>query len=137
MILYLNKNGKNWLKNPINYKEPKRFPFIGKPGVKLGNKVLDKSLDYLELFFDSTLIKNICDQSNIYEEQNEEEDWTEIKPKEMWKFLGMKILMGLVVLPEERSYWSEDEKFDFKYISSKMTRNRFMKIKQYLNFSDN
>ena len=52
-------------------------------------------------------------------------------------FLGLVILMGINNLPNMKLYWSNDMIFQNTFISSKMSRNRFLQIFYNLHLTDN
>ena len=51
--------------------------------------------------------------------------------------MGFMILMGVVKLPSISDYWKRDEIFNYRPISSRITRDRFFETQRYLHFSDN
>ncbi|CAG4967161.1 unnamed protein product [Parnassius apollo] len=61
--------------------------------------------------------------------------WTPTTPEEMKKFLGVLLAMGLVRIPRLNDYWSKRNIYNNKYISSVMTRDRFLLILIFWHFS--
>ena len=50
--------------------------------------------------------------------------------------LGFSILMGINVLPDIYDYWSLQESFHYFPIASRISRKRFLEIRQYLHLVD-
>ena len=65
-----------------------------------------------------------------------QERWETTK-EEMRAFFGFHLLMGVVVLPEIRDYWSKDVKLNYLPVASKISRDRFEEISRYLYFVNN
>ena len=58
--------------------------------------------------------------------------WTPVSMEEMYAFVAIIFIMGLVELPNERDYWTTDEILHQKYIARVMSRDRFFEIKRNL-----
>lgn len=65
------------------------------------------------------------------------EKWMDTDIEELQDFFAIVIVMGLVPLVEIKLYWSKDDIFTNKFVSSVMSRDRFMLILKYLHFADN
>ena len=83
-------------------------------------------------FFTEEILNLITDQTNIYEKgkkqssnQRKTSKWKDVSKKEIESFLGLVILMGL---PNIKLYWSKDMMFHNTFISSIMSRDRFLEI---------
>ena len=100
--------------------------------------------DILQLFlsfFTMEVVTHIVTETNRYarmcrEIQNFEETW-ETSEEEILAYLGFTLLMGLNQLPHIYDYWSSDSVFHNFFISSCISRSRFLDIKRYLHFVDN
>ena len=62
------------------------------------------------LFFTTTVLQHIDDQSNKYaldflDEVGRRESWTMITLEELQAYMGFMILMGIVKLPSMYDYW--------------------------------
>ena len=55
---------------------------------------------------------------------------------EIRAFIGMRIYMSIVNLPNMKMYWSEDQFFGTFGIANVMTRGRFDKLCQYFHVND-
>ena len=51
-------------------------------------------------------------------------------------YFGIQILQGIKTLPSERHFWSRNKYLHVKKVSDTMTRNRYLKINEYLHFND-
>ena len=100
--------------------------------------------DILQLFlsfFTMEVVTHIVTETNRYarmcrEIQNIEKTW-ETSEEEILAYLGFTLLMGLNQLPHIYYYWSSDSVFHNFFISSRISRSRFLDIKRYLHFVDN
>ena len=68
-------------------------------------------------------------------EQNDNK-WHRTDAKEIRAFIGMRIYMSIVNLPNMKMYWSEDQFFGNFGIADVMTRGRFDKLCQYFHVND-
>ena len=64
-------------------------------------------------------------------------NWKDVSKKEIESFLGLVILMGINNLPDMKLYWSSDMVFQNTFISSIMSRNRFLQFFYNLYLADN
>ena len=63
--------------------------------------------------------------------------WQDTTKKEMKKWLGLYIMMGVLKLDRYKDYWCQNEKFDLKFFAGHMSRNRWCNILEALHFADN
>ena len=94
------------------------------------------------LFFTTTVLQHIVDQSNNYaldflDEVGRRESWTMITLEELQAYMGFMILMGIVKLPSMYDYWKKDEVFHYAPVANKISRDRFLEIHRFLHFADN
>ena len=64
-------------------------------------------------------------------------NWKDVSKKEIEWFLGLVILMGINNLPNMKLYWSNDMVFQNTFISSIMSRNRFLQFFYNLHLANN
>jgi len=69
--------------------------------------------------------------------RNNTNRWEDVITKDIESFLGIIILMGINSLPSMKHYWSKDNVFHNSFISSIMSRNRFLQIFYNLHLADN
>lgn len=63
--------------------------------------------------------------------------WKPISQNELWKFLGMKLMMGLNRKPDQSNYWSKDLLFHQSIFADIMSSDRYFEIMRYLHFANN
>lgn len=77
----------------------------------------------------------ITAETNCYADckQREKKDslWFPTNVNEIRAYLAINIIMGIRKLPRITNYWNSDERFGDEYVSSIMTRTRFLKLSQY------
>ena len=95
-------------------------------------------------FFTEEILHSIIDQTNIYgkgkkqsSNQRKTSKWKDVSKKEIESFLGLVILMGINGLPNIKLYWSKDMMFHNIFISSIMSRDRFLEIFYNLHLANN
>jgi hypothetical protein len=94
-------------------------------------------------FFTEEIIKLITDQTNLYRKQKKrnsqsnENQWKEVTEKEIESFLGIVIVMSINSLPELKHYWKVDGVLHNTFISSIMSRDRFLQIFSALHLAEN
>ena len=63
--------------------------------------------------------------------------WKPTNDKEMLKFLGIIIEMGLVQMPKLRYYWSSSQLYRSEIIRSTMSREKFELLLKFWHFANN
>ena len=100
---------------------------------------------YFKLFATSDFYQIISDQANLYAEQNFQSNpddkssssWTPVTATEIQHFLVVYFLIRIVQKLQIQQDWSIDPILQTSVFNQIMTRNRFQKILQFLNFIDN
>ncbi|XP_023228763.1 piggyBac transposable element-derived protein 4-like [Centruroides sculpturatus] len=119
---------------------PPRFPFLATPGCSFTlNDVLDP-LEYFRLFFDINLVNIIVKETNRYAMQQPKasrKHWDSVITEDIYVFLTICIIQGIIHKPDEKMYWTRNEIFLTPIFSKLMPRNRFLQIKKNLHFSNN
>lgn len=97
-------------------------------------------LDFFQLFFPQFLIELLVEQTNLYARQKiaqkPDPNWRNVTDREMMAWLGVRVYMSLIVVPQTAMYWSKDPLFGNLSIRRVMKRDRFDKISQYLHVND-
>ena len=95
-------------------------------------------------FFTEEIFNLIVDQTNVYRKQKKRRNsrnninpWEDVIMKDIESFLGITIVMGINNLPSMKHYWNNDNVFHNSFISSTMSRNRFLQIFYNLHLADN
>ncbi|XP_068089543.1 piggyBac transposable element-derived protein 4-like [Hyperolius riggenbachi] len=124
---------------------PPRFPFTGDPGLKV-DVDRDDPLAYLALFLTSEVIEKIVGETNRFAEQqlattqmrqSRNRRWEPVTPDEMWLFLGLIILQGLVGKPVQKWYWTTNRLLATPFFGTIMPEYRFSLIMKFLHFANN
>ncbi|XP_068107881.1 piggyBac transposable element-derived protein 4-like [Hyperolius riggenbachi] len=123
---------------------PPRFPFTGSPGQK---RECDHSpLAYLELFLSEEVIGMIVQETNRYAAQqlaaplsmfSRSRRWEPVTSEDIWLFLSLVILQGVVGKPLQKWYWSTNQILATPFFGSVMPEYRFSLIMKYLHFTNN
>ena len=101
-----------------------------------------KEQDFFGKIFPDEIFEILAEQTNLYalqlqvERHKVDERWTPTTPEEMRCFVGLRIFMSLVDLPEIKMYWSQDKFYGDFAIAEIMTRDRFEKLSQYIHAHD-
>ena len=100
----------------------------------------ENELDFFLLFFPAFLFELIANQTNLYARQRQqtrpEPRWTPVTEEEVKAWLGMRVAMSVLHLPQTVMYLSTDSLFGNLAIKKVMTRDRFDKISQYFHLND-
>ena len=101
-----------------------------------------KEQDFFGKIFPDEIFEILAEQTNLYalqlqvERHKVDERWTPTTPEEMRCFVGLRIFMSLVDLPEIKMYWSQDKFYGDFAIAEIMMRDRFEKLSQYIHAHD-
>lgn len=94
-----------------------------------------KSTDYFDSMFGKQSITLLTDQSNLYSVQQDPNKPVRISETEMKRFIGILLMTGVYCFPDQRLFWSGTTRVES--VSSVMSRDRFLEIKQSLHVVDN
>ncbi|XP_068130827.1 piggyBac transposable element-derived protein 4-like [Hyperolius riggenbachi] len=123
---------------------PPHFPFTGEPGLKV--ECDHCPLAYLQLFFSDAVIDKIVVETNRYAAQeiaaprgpfSRSRMWEPITKEDLWLFLGLIILQGVVGKPLQKWYWSTNKIIVTPFFGTVMSEYRFGLIMKFLHFADN
>ena len=111
------------------------------PGPKV---ILDRTkteLDFFNLLLPLNLCAWIANETNRYATQCQavkgpDQRWYETDSSEIRAFIGIRVYMSVIDLPDIKMYWSEDCLFGGLPIANVMSRSRFEKISQYFHIAD-
>jgi hypothetical protein len=137
---------RRWCLMPDN--DPKRpyFAFTGNGGPSIGDRVVTSALDYFQMFFDDDIMCKIVSETNrnaedyiaskplkTYARANE---WKELTVAELWIYLALVFLMGIIDKPTVASYWSRRKSLQTPFFGDFMSANRFLLITKFLHFAN-
>ena len=130
----------------------RRFEFTGTPSVNINPVIPDSPLAFLKTFITDELVDNIVLFTNRYADimkntpeiqaRMEEKSrslftlWKDTNRDEMWIYLCICFMMGIVKKPDIHSYWSQQHVLSTPYFSQLMRRDRFKQIRKMIHFSD-
>lgn len=89
-----------------------------------------------EKFFDESLLKHICDQSELYAVGLNKPN-PNITVDELRTFIGILIISGYNYHTSYKAMWSHDEDIRNELVINSMRKNRFEDIYRFLHFEDN
>ncbi|KAM9307712.1 piggyBac transposable element-derived protein 4-like [Gastrophryne carolinensis] len=124
---------------------PPRFPFTGSPGMKVDVEHNDP-LAYLRLFLTDDIIEKIVTETNRYNEQqsatlhskfSRNRKWEPVTKEDIWKFLGLILLSGVVGKPLQKWYWTTNKLLATPFFGTIMSECRFSLIMKNLHFTNN
>ncbi|XP_067140272.1 piggyBac transposable element-derived protein 4-like isoform X1 [Centruroides vittatus] len=117
---------------------PPRFPFVETPGCSFTLNDMFDPLEYFRLFFDINLVNIIVKETNRYAMQQPKtsrKQWDPVTIEDIYVFLTICIIQGIIHKPNENMYWTRNEIFLTPIFSKLMSRTRFLQIKNNLHFS--
>jgi len=100
-------------------------------------KLCDKTpIELFRLFYDNEMSSMIRTETVRYARQknNNHFDPTEI---DITTFMGILLFSGYPSLPRQDMYWCRDEDLQTTFVSSLMTKNKFIAINKFLHLADN
>ena len=92
------------------------------------------------LFFTSSVLEHIVEQSNKYAAEcmgEQFQTWQPITVDELCAYFGFMILMGIVRLPGLGDYWKKDMIYHYTPVAERISQDRFYDLHRYLHFIDN
>ena len=141
--------GLKWDGTPRAYRE---FPFLGLPGVNIFLEDSTCSLDTLKLFLTDELIENLVTYTNSYadiminttriqERMNKQNRnifnlWKPVTFDEIWTYIAISSLMGIIGKPKYDLYWSKDSFISTPIFIRLMRRDRSTQIRKMIHFTD-
>uniref|UniRef100_A0A3Q0RV14 PiggyBac transposable element-derived protein domain-containing protein n=1 Tax=Amphilophus citrinellus TaxID=61819 RepID=A0A3Q0RV14_AMPCI len=91
-------------------------------------------------FFDAEVLKFLCENTNKNAAAKQKTEktftWTEIKPEELKKFIGMLLYMSVLRLPKISDFWRRETIFRVSFPATVMSKDRFLAILSHLHTSD-
>ncbi|KAL6460020.1 hypothetical protein MHYP_G00317790 [Metynnis hypsauchen] len=123
--------------------QPSIPPFLPKrpPGPQLASNMMYSPLELFQLFFSTSVIKTIVDNTNKFAETATaaaavKNKWLPLTVNEFCAYLSLVIYMGLVKTKNLRDYWSRKLPYRLAFPSSVITGKRFAAISSNLHLCD-
>ncbi|XP_069184484.1 piggyBac transposable element-derived protein 4-like [Procambarus clarkii] len=122
--------------------EPFVDNFTGTPGLTV--PVPSTVLGFIQLFLTQKLLKYVAYETNLYASQSKagtgqrtEHRWQPVTVKEIARYLGLTILIGIFPLPRLRMYWQTGRFWHIPCFNTFITGKRFEMIAKYFHVYNN
>ncbi|XP_069172816.1 piggyBac transposable element-derived protein 4-like [Procambarus clarkii] len=122
--------------------EPFVDNFTGTPGLTV--PVPSTVLGFIQLFLTQKLLKYVAYETNLYAsqskagtEQRTKHRWQPVTVKEIARYLGLTILIGICPLPRLRMYWQTGRFWHIPCFNTFITGKRFEMIAKYFHVYNN
>ena len=79
----------------------------------------------LKKFLCPVVIQEIIDQTNTYALQKAIPKWKTLEENELWGFLALHTLTGIVQKPSLKEYWSKNHLIETRFFGDTMSRDRY------------
>ena len=135
-----------------NKRERREFGFTGTPGVQVQPSDLTCPLSVVKTFLTDDIIRQIVEHTNSYadvikntprivERVNHTKRsifqlWKNVDEDEIWLYICITLLMGIIHKPMYHMYWTTDCIFSTPIFSRLMRRDRFEQIRSMIHFVD-
>lgn len=129
-----------------NFQPPVVNKFSFPSGIQCNVDVTSTPLNCFRHFVDDKIIKIIVQETNRYannvitstvlSHRSRMKQWKDTTPSEIWEFLALIILMGMVKKPALPLYFSTDPIYSTPIFGAAMPKNRFLSILSNLCFSN-
>ena len=133
-------------------RDRREFQFTGSPGVKNIPTNPTCPLEVFKTFLSENIINDIVQYTNLYanllklvpsvqekmrnKKRCIENLWQEVSSDDIWLYIGIQILMGIIHKPNYHMYWTNDPVFSTPIFSQLMRRDRFEHIRKMIHFTD-
>ena len=131
----------DWTKN---FTGANILPFsVQNPGPRNVMDADKQEINFFELIFTDKIHGILVRETNLHAQQKiavkPNPKWRAVTKEETKAYLGIRMYMSIVRLPERRIYWAKDnffENFGICIICIVKTRDRFDKVSQYFHTND-
>lgn len=114
----------------------KRFRYTGRGGINIRFSTNVTPKDIYSKLLNTAVLDLIVQETNRYARQGTQ-DWTDTNKKEILKFLGLTIWMGLDRRGRIRNYWSRKTIYKNDVAPRTMSRNRYQALLRNIHFANN
>jgi hypothetical protein len=87
--------------------------------------------------FDGKIMRLILKETRRYASRDKGDFAFTISETDVENFLGILLLSGYHTVPSERDYWANDPDLHVPIVAAAMSRDHYLKIKQYLHLANN
>ena len=105
------------------------FDFNTLSGSNLPRRLPRSELAYVEQFITADLVSTIATNINLYGASKGATEQWQTSAAEVWRFIAVRIFMGIVDLPYLHQYWEEG--WTQPYVSDTFSRDRFKQLLRY------
>jgi len=126
---------------------PPDIPFQGQEAINAALPPTANALDFFRLYFTDEMVDLMVLETNRYADQyiqgnvlkphSAAQNWVQTNREEMFAFIGLSVLMGVVYKPRIHMYWSTDEIFHTDIFPNVMSRDRYLLLLRFWHFADN
>ena len=133
-------------------KQKRRLHFSEVPKINIMPKDPTSPLSLLKLFLSNPLVQKFVDYTNTYanqiirspniqkrmaeKERSMYKTWVDTNLDEMWVYISITSLIGIIKKPQYSLYWTNDPMFSTPIFSQLMSRTRFDQIRSMVHYSD-
>lgn len=110
-------------------------PFLQTAGPQIPLWLDAKPIDYFYQLFPERMFTTICEETTRYARQKGNQTF-ETSAAEIKAYVGILFLMGVIVLPNYRNYWSKRRCLRQPVIAEVMSRSRYVEISKYFHLND-
>ena len=126
----------NWVEDPT---PPKQIPFTGEPGLLINPEDRPSTpLQFFQLFVPREMLEFMATETNMYAYYCKSNhfkkctsEFRNVTIDDIAKYLGLRVLMAIFRLPEERMHWSTKKEYHNPIFNMTMPFNRYQSISKY------
>ena len=101
------------------------------------NPHVSHAMEYLLLLWPASLCELMAVETDRYACQKGASSWQSVSLPEIWRFLGITVLMGIKRLPRISNYWSRDSFIGVPNLGRYVSQTRFWALRSNLHIVDN
>lgn len=135
---YKAEDGTQWQSTEVEDILPPQPAFKPRrpPGPQLITGASYSVLQLFQQFISNSILQTIIHNTNKYGRRRHDKKWKEVTLEDMYSYLSVIIYMGLAHAPALKDYWCRSELYNFPFLISTMSGQRFMSISTNLHLSD-
>ncbi|XP_028979835.1 piggyBac transposable element-derived protein 4-like [Esox lucius] len=110
------------------------------PGSQVDPSSVFSPLELFKTFFSKSTVRTLCENTNSHAARNickgKKFSWTDITPKEFYKFLGLVLFIAQIKARAISDYWKRNSIFSIPFPGTVMKRDRYRIISWNIHMSD-